>query len=64
MKEKQAFCGNCKKHHPYEYPDKIFCLQRFIENKGPIVQTLECCEAWTQSDQECYCVKDAQRMGK
>lgn len=68
MEEKAAmkhkFCGNCGNHNAYDYPYKIFCVKRLLENKNPIVETLWRCEEWNPSSQECYCVKAAFNKAK
>lgn len=64
MKEKtkvEKFCGNCSNHSPHDYPDKIFCSIRFIQNKNPIVETLWCCNKWNAASEECYCVEEAMK---
>jgi hypothetical protein len=63
MKEKaraeNRFCGNCGNHNAYNFPDQIFCMKRFSDNKDPVVQTLWCCGDWNPSSQECYCIEEA-----
>jgi hypothetical protein len=60
-KGKQRFCGNCGYHNMYDYPDWVLCWMRFSEGKEPIVRTLWCCEHWSSSSQECFCVEEAKR---
>lgn len=56
----KRFCGNCNNHSAYEYPDKIFCLMRFFNNKNPIVETLWRCDEWrSRCQEECYCIEKA-----
>ncbi|RJS77817.1 hypothetical protein CW667_02425 [Candidatus Bathyarchaeota archaeon] len=61
---KEKFCGNCNSHSPYNYPNQVFCTKRLLQNKNPIVETLWCCEEWTPSTQECYCVQEAKKNQK
>jgi hypothetical protein len=57
----RKYCGNCGSHNAYDYPDKVFCGTRFSQDKDPVVDTLWCCEQWSPSGQECYCVREAMR---
>jgi len=63
-KMKQKFCGNCGNHNAYKYPDQVLCWRRFCENEDPIVETLWCCEKWSSSSQECYCIEEALKKHK
>ena len=56
---KGRYCGNCEAHNSYEYPSKIFCYTRYELRLDPIVDTLWCCEHWSEVSQECYCVREA-----
>jgi hypothetical protein len=56
---KERFCGNCTSHNAYNYPHKVFCTRRFLENKDPIVQTLWSCDRHYPASQECNCIGDA-----
>jgi len=60
----QKFCGNCDCHNVYAYPDELFCMKRFLENKNPIVKTLWHCEEWNLNPQRCQCLEDATRKEK
>ena len=57
----KRFCGNCSSHNPYVYPERIFCSERYAQNKDPIVDTLWCCDNWNAVSQDCHCVRDALR---
>lgn len=56
---RDRYCGNCDGHNCYEYPSKIFCSIRYEQDLDPIVETLWCCEFWTEVNQECYCIREA-----
>jgi len=60
-KAKRRFCGNCGSHNAYNYPAQVFCSRHYGEGKNPIVETLWCCEEWSPSSQECYCVEEAKK---
>ncbi|MEM2098609.1 MAG: hypothetical protein QXU99_02520 [Candidatus Bathyarchaeia archaeon] len=55
----KKYCGNCSSHNIYHYPDLIFCSTRYAKNKDAIVNSLWCCEEWSHTDQECYCIREA-----
>ena len=59
LEKEKKFCGNCSSHSPYKYPTQIFCSTRYAQNKGPIVDTLWCCNDWNPISQVCNCVRDA-----
>ncbi|MGB9134187.1 MAG: hypothetical protein WCC63_01150 [Candidatus Bathyarchaeia archaeon] len=62
----EKFCGNCHQHNTYRYPDQIFCMLHFLEQKNPIYSTLDVCEKWKLDNQECFCLQEAfkKRQGK
>ncbi len=62
--EKEKHCGNCSYHDVYHYPDKIFCVYRYLKGENPIVDTLWHCENWTPESQPCFCVQDAKNNAK
>ena len=55
----KKFCGNCKWHNVYNYPNFIFCFERYMDHKDPVMSTLDCCEGWEPHNAECFCVKEA-----
>jgi len=55
----RRFCGNCKYHDVYQYPDLIFCEFHFVRNEKAVFPTLGCCEFWEPHYQQCFCVEDA-----
>lgn len=57
--ELERFCGNCHYHSMYEYPNVIFCFNRFQQGKNGILSTLDSCEQWKLQSQECFCLRDA-----
>ncbi|MFQ6080955.1 MAG: hypothetical protein ACE5OW_04740 [Candidatus Bathyarchaeia archaeon] len=58
---KERFCGNCRHHNVYEYPDLILCFVRYQKHEDPIVPTLGCCEEWEFDPQECFCLQEVLR---
>jgi len=56
---KEKFCGNCRHHNVYQYPDFIFCFVRYQDHKDHVFPTLGCCEEWELKPQECFCVEEA-----
>ncbi len=59
LESKGRFCGNCRYHNVYQYPDLIFCFLRYQQHLGPVISTFECCEQWELKPQECFCVEEA-----
>ena len=62
--EKQAepekkYCGNCRYHDVYQYPDLIFCFVRYGRNLDSVYPTLGYCELWEKKTQECFCIEEA-----
>jgi hypothetical protein len=56
--KKDRFCGNCRYHNSYNYPDQSFCFVKFQKLENPVVSTLDCCDQWTFKPQECFCLDD------
>jgi len=54
----KKFCGNCRYHNTYNYPDQVFCFVKFQKLKKPVVSTLDYCDEWEYKQQECYCLED------
>lgn len=55
----ERFCGNCRYHNTYEYPDYVFCFVRFQKRENPVVSTLQNgCDHWESKLQECFCLDD------
>lgn len=52
-------CGNCRYHNAYEYPDQVFCFDRFANRKNPVVSILFSCEGWEEKLQECFCLDNS-----
>jgi len=52
----EKYCGNCRFHAVYKYPEKIFCNLHL-----KVSPTLECCEDWELNPQECFCVREAKK---
>jgi len=61
IENKNEHCGNCGSHNAHQYPQKSFCMHRFLQGQTPIVDTLWRCEDWHQSEQECQCIEDAEK---
>jgi len=56
---KEKFCGNCRYHNTYEYPDLIFCFVQYKKRNNPVVSTLYCCDEWEFKPQGCFCLEDS-----
>lgn len=64
MKERAAegrYCGNCSSHNSYEYPDVVFCMNRYLKGDKATTPTLSVCDDWRNQNQKCFCVEDALR---
>jgi len=55
----ERFCGNCRYHNAYQYPDLILCFVRYQKHEDPIVSIFGCCEKWEPKSQECLCLEEA-----
>ncbi|MFP3984460.1 MAG: hypothetical protein ACLFU9_00350 [Candidatus Bathyarchaeia archaeon] len=60
-KSKAKHCGNCHHHSAYRYPDKVFCVYRFLKKEDPVVSTLDVCENWKLDHHKCFCVQEASK---
>jgi len=58
IKEKNRFCGNCRYHNSYNYPDQIFCFAKFQKRENPVTSVLNRCPEWASKPQECFCLDD------
>lgn len=59
LTSKERYCGNCYHHCVYRYPEKTFCMFRFLKREDPVVSTLGVCENWRVDYEKCFCVQDA-----
>ena len=58
-------CGNCRYHNAYEYPDYVFCFNKFSDREYPRFSIFDFCEQWENKLQECFCLEDAlKKRGK
>jgi hypothetical protein len=55
----KKYCGNCSAHNSYQYPDIVFCMNRFLRGENPVTPTLSVCSEWQTHVQKCFCVDDA-----
>lgn len=60
----KRFCGNCRYHNTYDYPNRVFCFVKFQKLSNPIVSTLDNCDEWEYKHQECFCLQDALKRNK
>jgi len=64
VKSGKRFCGNCRYHNAYDYPDRIFCFVKFQKLGNPVVSTLDHCDEWEYNPQECFCLEDTMKKNK
>jgi hypothetical protein len=64
IKEKGRFCGNCRYHNAYNYPDQNFCFLKFQNRENPVVSALDYCPEWLFKPQECFCLDELVRKKK
>lgn len=57
-------CGNCRYHNAYDYPDVVFCFDRFAQRKKPAVSILFGCSSWENKLQDCNCLEDYMKKHK
>ncbi len=55
---KDRFCGNCRYHNSYNYPDESFCFLKFQKHENAVVSTMDKCDLWKSKPQECHCLGD------
>jgi len=64
VKSGKRFCGNCRYHNAYDYPDRIFCFVKFQKLGNPVVSALDHCDEWEYNPQECFCLEDTIKKNK
>ena len=52
-------CGNCRYHSAYQYPDTIFCFDKFADNDGQLKSIFDVCNEWEFKEQGCFCLDAA-----
>jgi len=60
----KKYCGNCRYHNTYDYPDRVFCFVKFQRLDNPVVSALDCCSEWEFKPQECFCLDDTLKKNK
>jgi len=54
-------CGNCRYHNTYDYPDRVFCFDKFSRRENPVVSVFHSCDSWEVKLQDCFCLQDSMR---
>lgn len=63
-KQTSKICGNCRYHNTYNYPDTVFCFDKFAHKKEPVVSILSSCDEWEGKLQDCSCLDDYSKKHK
>lgn len=59
IKPRDKCCGNCRYHSAYQYPDTIFCFDKFGNTENPVKSVFDVCNEWEFKEQACFCLDNA-----